>query len=188
MLENSDEARFSAARVVRSGLLAVLLLAIALAAPVLAAPVLAGEPLPQPSGRVILTVSGAIENTNGDGVARFDRAMLELLGVTEISTSTSWTDGVSRFEGVLARDVLKAVGAGGDQVSAQALNDYTIDIPVSDFESYDVLFAFRMDGVELTARDKGPLWIVYPRDQNPELRNQHVDSKWLWQLVKFDVK
>ena len=183
MLRNFDESRFPVARIVRGGWLAVFVLALALAAPALA-----GEPLPQPSGRVILTISGAIENTNGSGVARFDRAMIERLGVTEINTSTSWTDGVTRFEGVLARDLLDAVGASGDQISARALNDYVIDIPFSDFESYDVLFAFRMDGIDLTPRDKGPLWIVYPRDRHAELRNQKVDAKWIWQLVKLDVQ
>jgi hypothetical protein len=171
------------ARSVRGGLLAVVLLAASAAMPALA-----GESLPEPSGRVILTISGAIENTNGDGVARFDRAMLEEIGVTQINTSTSWTDGVTKFEGVLARDLLKVVGATGENVSARALNDYAIDIPFSDFESYDVLFAFRMDDVELTPRDKGPLWIVYPRDTSPELRNQNIDARWLWQLVQLDIE
>ncbi len=154
----------------------------------LAAPTLANEPLPEPAGRVILTISGAIDHTNADGTARFDRAMLERIGVTRVATSTSWTDGISAFEGVLARDLLRAVGATGDVVSAQALNDYAIEIPTSDFESYDVLFAFRMDGVDLTRRDKGPLWIVYPRDEHSELRNQKADAKWIWQLVKLDIK
>ena len=183
MLRRLDRSPMARVRFVRGGLFAVLLLAATVAMPALA-----GEPLPEPSGRVILTISGAIENTNGDGVARFDRAMLERIGVTRIDTSTSWTDGVTKFEGVLARDLLKAVGATGENVSARALNDYAIDIPFSDFESYDVLFAFRMDGVDLTPRDKGPLWIVYPRDENPELRNQNVDAKWLWQLAKLDVR
>lgn len=183
MLRKLDLSPLAIAHSLRGGLLAAVLLAASTALPALA-----GESLPEPSGQVILTISGAIENTNGDGVARFDRAMLEQIGVTQINTSTSWTDGVTKFEGVLARDLLKAVGATGENVSARALNDYAIDIPFSDFESYDVLFAFRMDDVELTPRDKGPLWIIYPRDSNPELRNQNIDAKWLWQLVQLDIK
>ena len=35
--------------------------------------------LPEPQGPVILEVRGAIENTNGEGVAAFDREMLESL-------------------------------------------------------------------------------------------------------------
>ncbi len=154
----------------------------------IATPVLASEPLTQPAGRVILTVSGAIEHANADGIARFDRAMIERIGITKIATTTSWTDGVTQFEGVLARDLLRAVGATGDVVTARAINDYSIEIPRSDFESYDVLFALRMNGVDLTRRDKGPLWVVYPRDKHPELRDPKVDAKWIWQLVQLDIK
>ncbi len=183
MISRLDALRPEPAARIRGGLISALFLIIALVTPSLAS-----EPLAQPAGRVILTISGAIENTNGDGVARFDRAMLEEIGIIKIATSTSWTDGVTKFEGVLARDLLRAVGATGDVVTARALNDYSIEIPRSDFDDYDVLFALRMDGVDLTPRDKGPLWVVYPRDEHPELRNQKVDARWLWQLVNLDVR
>lgn len=161
--------------------LALLFLAIAVH------PAPAIEPLSRPTGGVILTVTGDIGRTNAEGRAEFDRTMLKAIGTTELTTSTSWTDGRSVFEGVLARDVLRAVGAQGDTVTATALNDYSIEIPVSDFQKYRVLFALSMDGAELTVRDKGPIWIVYPRDDHPELRNQNVDSKWIWQLAKIDI-
>ncbi len=153
-----------------------------------AGPAIGGSQLAEPSGRVILTISGAIDRTNGDALARFHRKMLEELGTTTITTTTSWTDRPQEFEGVLARDVLKAVGANGATVAATALNDYQITVPASDFEKYDVLFATHMNGVELNARDKGSIWIVYPRDDHKELRNQKVDAKWLWQLSKISVQ
>ena len=152
------------------------------------APALADTPLAKPSGRVILTISGAIDHTNADGRAEFDRKLLQQLGTTAFATSTTWTDGTPEFEGVLARDILKAVGARGTTALAVALNDYSFEIPIADFEDYPVLFALRMNGVELTARDKGPIWIVYPRDQHRELRNQMTESKWVWQLARIDVR
>lgn len=146
------------------------------------------ESLAQPTGRVILTVSGAIERTNMDGQADFDRAMLERLGTTDLATSTSWTDGVPEFKGVLVRDVLRAVGAHGTVVTATALNDYSLEIPIADFDNYQVLFALEMNGTELTARDKGPIWIVYPRDDHSELQDGIFDLKWVWQLAKIEIK
>ena len=83
-------------------------------------PAIGGSQLAEPEGRVILTISGAIDRTNGDALARFDRKMLEVLGTTTITTSTSWTDGPQEFEGGLARDVLKAVGANGGTIAATA--------------------------------------------------------------------
>jgi hypothetical protein len=147
----------------------------------------AAEPLPQPSGPVILAIGGAIEQTNAGGEARFDRAMLEALGSATIETSTVWTDGVKRFEGVPLRKVLERVGARGTRLHAQALNDYEVVLPVSDLQ-YDPLLAMRMDGRELTVRDRGPLWIVYPRDALPALRNARQDSHWVWQLRRLVVE
>ena len=144
--------------------------------------------LPQPQGRVILTVGGTIAATNGDAKASFDRDMLAELGLRTVRTSTTWTDGVKTFEGVLARDLLARVGAKGSKVTATALNDYAIDIPMSDFETYDVLLALRMDGKDLLPRDKGPVWIVYPRDEKPELRDPRFDSRWVWQLKALQVR
>jgi hypothetical protein len=146
------------------------------------------EPLPRPTGTVVLVVAGGVANTNVAAEARFDRAMLEKLGVRSLRTSTTWTTGVKTFEGVLARDVMAAAGAKGTEVRAVALNDYAVTIPMADFEHYDVLVAFRMDGQDLTARDKGPLWIVYPRDAHRELNDAKFDARWAWQLKRLDVK
>lgn len=148
----------------------------------------AAEALPTPAGTVILTVSGAIQRTNSGSDARFDRAMLEKLGVKTLRTSTTWTSGVNEFQGVLARDLLEAVGAKGAEVRAIAINDYEVTIPTEDFQRYDVLLAFRMDGKDLTARDKGPIWIVYPRDDHRELNDANFDARWAWQLKRLIVK
>lgn len=149
---------------------------------------LGADALPRPTGAVVLTVSGGIANTNAGADARFDRAMLEKLGVRALRTSTTWTTGIKTFEGVLARDVMKTVGAQGAEVRAVALNDYAVSIPMADFERYDVLLAFRMDGQDLTARDKGPLWVVYPRDAHRELNDSKFDARWAWQLKRLEVK
>jgi hypothetical protein len=151
-----------------------------------AAPALA-DPLPAPTGEVILTVSGAIANTNGEGTAAFDRAMLEALGTAAITTSTTWTEGTPTFTGVPAAAVMAAVGAGGQTAVANALDDYTQSIPITTLAESGALLAFAMDGEPLPA-DRAPLWIVWPRDAKPELATEAMDSFWVWQLVRFDVR
>src|SRR6478735_7606587 len=85
-----------------------------------------------PTARDVLTVTGRISRTNSGREFHFDRATLEGLGVVTISTTTRFTDGRKTFEGVLLRDVLAYVGARGEWVRAQALNDYETMIPLSD--------------------------------------------------------
>ena len=144
-----------------------------------------------PAGAPILTVSGAIGNTNADGrtgrVARFDRDMLEALGTAGFRTSTPWFDTPVRFDGVPMTRLLQEVGALGKTVTAIALNDYTTDIPVTDFRRYGVILALKRDGAYMPVREKGPLFIVYPFDAHPELRSELHYSRSAWQVAELAV-
>jgi hypothetical protein len=146
------------------------------------------EPLPQPSGEVLLSVAGAIETTNAEGEARFDRAMLEALGMERLETSNPFEPGVHVFEGPRLSAVLDRVGARGSTVTAKALDGYEIDIPFSDAADYGVLLAMRWNGETMTVRRKGPIWIVYPVDQNPELNIESFSSRSIWQLSRLTVR
>ncbi len=144
--------------------------------------------LDRPKGDPVLTVSGSVANPNSGQQAVFDRRMLAALPQHEIRTSTEWTDGVKLFRGPLVRDILAAAGASGSVAVATALNDYAVEIPLGDFSAFPVILAMSMDGEALTVRTKGPLWIVYPRDDHRELRNSEMNSRWIWQLRSLEVR
>ncbi|MBV6633051.1 MAG: molybdopterin-dependent oxidoreductase [Alphaproteobacteria bacterium] len=105
-----------------------------------------------------------------------------------IRTTTDWTDGITEFQGPLARDILTVAEGAGDTVRAVAVNDYAVEIPMSDFWDYDVILATSMNGQPLSLRDKGPIWVVYPRDEHPELQSVEHNDKWIWQLKEIIVK
>ncbi len=146
------------------------------------------QELPRPEGETVLEVHGDIANTNAGGVAYFDITMLKALPRTRLETSTAVTDGVRRFDGFLMRDLLGLVVANGSTVTASALNDYVIDFDAREFDQFDVLVAYEMDGAPLLPSDKGPLWIVYPRDRHPELQDIRYDYRWVWQLRRLDIR
>ena len=147
----------------------------------------AAAPLASPQAEPILTVSGKIANTNDGAVARFDRQMLEALGTVTLRTMTPWYDHVVEFEGVSMKALMQHVGAEGTQVTATALNDYRGTIPLSDFDSFKVILAMKRDGVDMPIRDKGPLFIVYPYDSDPELANGLYYSRSVWQVKELEV-
>jgi len=146
------------------------------------------DSLSSTEGQVVLTVSGSISNTNADDKADFDMTMLEAMPSHIIETTTPWNDGVTEFKGVLARDLMSRVGAQGEHVLAIALNDYQFKIPLSDFDQYDVVVAYRVNGERMRIRDKGPLWIVYPMDSHESLQNETTHSKMVWQLRRLVVE
>ena len=150
----------------------------------LAAGVFALLAMPLNAETPLLTITGQIVP---DTVA-LTRADLEALPQHQLTTATTVTDGTPAFEGFLMRDLLHRVGAEGEEVIAIALNDYRVAIPLSDFHEYDVIGALSMDGETLSPRDKGPIWIVYPRDDHQALQDIRYDTRWVWQLSSLHVQ
>jgi hypothetical protein len=146
------------------------------------------QALEAPSGPIVLTLSGQLRHPNDGNQAQFDMAMLERLPQTSFSTRTPWYAQPRQFTGPLLRDVLRAAGAHGTQLTARALNDYRVTIPFEDAQRFDLIIARLLDGAPMPVRDKGPLFVVYPFDAQPELRNAVYYSRSAWQLRSIDVR
>lgn len=144
--------------------------------------------LPEPNGEVILTISGKLTRHNGKGIVRLDRAMLEMIGTHEIVTQTFYSSKASKWRGVLMRNLLAYIGAKGDDIEVVALDRYRAVIPRSDFEKYDVILALEQNDEKLTVRSRGPSRIIYPSDQNEELRAPEYGARLVWQIEKMIIK
>lgn len=155
----------------------------------LSGPLPASEtPLPMPSGEVVLTVSGRIDATNSGDLAVLDVAALEAMGPVNFETTTIWTDGVQTFRGVPLATLMERLGAEGEMISASALNDYTVEIPLTDAVEGGPIVAFEQNGKQLSVRDKGPLWIVYPYDSRTDYQAEVIYARSIWQLARIEVK
>jgi hypothetical protein len=116
----------------------------------LATPFALMRPAASSSSDTILTISAPQPAVTVD----LDLAALEQMPHHTIATSTPWTEGVSSYEGVLVRDLLRRLGVSGVTVKLTALNDYAITIPAADFNKYDVVLAYARDGQAMPVRDK----------------------------------
>ncbi|MCO0638165.1 oxidoreductase, partial [Lutimaribacter sp. EGI FJ00014] len=141
-----------------------------------------------PTEQPILTIEGNIGVTNAEGKALFDRPMLEAMGMATIETTTPWFDGPVKFEGVPADRIMEVVAADGTEVVAVALNDYRTTIPLADFEEHGVILALKRGGEYMQVSDKGPLFIVYPYDSDPQLHSQQFYARSVWQLARLIVR
>ncbi|MGS3183800.1 molybdopterin-binding oxidoreductase [Aeromonas taiwanensis] len=122
----------------------------------------------------------------GKGEAVLTRAEFEALPQTEVKTGTPWTEGEHLYRGVLLRDLLGAYGLKSQEIKALAINDYWAVLPKADGDKYAVLLAEKQDGKPLTLRNKGPLWIVYPLSDHPELDKELYHNRMVWQLAAIE--
>lgn len=124
------------------------------------------------------------------------RSALMALPQTRIETSTIWTSGVPVFEGPTLHALLQAHGLlpqpepDSPDVSAIpdatlrliALNGYRVDMPLRELGQQAPVLALTRDGALLTARDKGPVWVIYPYDADRAWRSEIVYARSIWQL------
>lgn len=162
------------------------LFAAAIALVLSAVPAFAGD-IAKPAGTPVLQVSGLIANTTDGKTAEFDLAGLEALGMHTTTTKTPWYDGAKTFEGPLGSALLDAVGATGTTLKVTALNDYVTEIPVADFREHPVILATKLDGEPMSVRDKGPIFVIYPFDDEPALNNETYFGRSAWQVKSIEV-
>lgn len=144
--------------------------------------------LDAPKGKVVLSIGGNIQFKNSGDQADFDMDMLMALPQHSFTTSSPWYKEAKKFTGPLLRDVLAAAGAQGTNLKAFALNNFKVEIPVADTRQFPVMLARLMDDKPMLIRDKGPLFIIYPFDTQPELHSARYYSRSAWQLRTLDIR
>lgn len=159
--------------------------------------------LATPQDAVVVTVAGAIENTNRgpfdpatdfflkyhevnfDKAAAFDRAMLQQLGMHEVELALDDWPAPVRLEGPRLKDLVAAVGGSGKTISLMALDGYASEISWEDLETLDWIVGVRQDGKELGLGQRGPLWVVYT---HPDGRKLTTDDELRWPWATFYIE
>jgi hypothetical protein len=96
---------------------------------------------------------------------------------------------LTTFQGPSLRSVLNDIDVDRTaNLKMVALNDYASKVPASDAFTYGVILAVLRDGEVMSVRDKGPIWVIYPMDDNPELQREIFNSRLVWQLKSISVE
>lgn len=115
----------------------------------------------------------------------------DLLALPQISfdTATVWSTEVSSFSGPSLTAVLNAAGvdAANSGVRLYAINDYNVEFPAAQIEQDSPILANRINGEAFSIRDKGPLWLVFPFDEDPRYQTEEIFALSVWQLTQIDV-
>lgn len=139
-------------------------------------------------GQPILTVSGPQATL----VSRWAEEDFSKLEWRELATSTPWTQGVQHFKGPLLRDVLIAhfkdeADLASRTLRFKAMNGFSVEFLAIDAWDFDCIVARELNGKPMRIRDKGPLWLIYPRDNDPRLKDVLREERWVWQLDRIQI-
>lgn len=149
-----------------------------------------GDEIPSPDGPVVLIITGKIGVTNVEDSLQFDMETLEAMGLVEYKARDE--EGTGReavFRGILLShlfEIAQVIDAA-EAFEAVALNDYVIEIPLDDVNSYPVLLATTIDGQTMNVEELGPTRIVYP-NLSYDLDSNRYNPRWIWQVKSFNIK
>ncbi|MDX2100283.1 MAG: molybdopterin-dependent oxidoreductase [Leptolyngbyaceae cyanobacterium bins.59] len=92
---------------------------------------------------------------------------------------------VYEFRGVPVRTLLQRTGLkpGVQSVTFVAYDGYRAVVPVTDLERYSILLATERDQNPIPRADGGPLYLVFPFTDVPEIRNRYPGSRWVFYVT-----
>lgn len=139
---------------------------------------------------VFLTISGRIGKTTNNIDRTYELSEREFLALptSTVTTSTPWTP-KSEFVGPLLSDLLKVVAAKGNNIRLMALDDFSVEVDADYLSKFGTILATTKDGVRMTVRDFGPIFVMFPRDRfRTELDTPVGASNMVWQLCGIEVE
>lgn len=147
-----------------------------------------GDPIPEPVGPTVLTLTGMISNRNVADRLNFDMQTLERVGLIEYEVDDPFLKRSVTYRGPLLRDVLEVAGisASAKELFATALNDYSTTIPL-EVNKWPVIIATSRDGKPMPIEDDGPLEIVFP-SKHFNIDPVQYNQMWVWQLRELAVR
>ena len=149
-----------------------------------------GDAIPAPTGDPILTVSGQIGVKNAGDTLVLDMATLEKFGLVEYAVNDPWLNAKNTYQGVLLSEFLKFVDASDTATTLKiiALDDYAVDITITDIEKWTVLLATQTNGAYMTIENNGPTRVIFPYDFYPEIDQLTYKDLWVWNIASMEIK
>lgn len=133
----------------------------------------------------LVSASDTLGIKNGDVSIELSTDDIANLTQTSFETTTIWTEGEIEFSGPSLKSVLELADITDGVVSLTAINEYTIEIAVSDITDDAPIVANKMNGKPFNRREKGPYWIVFPYDSDKKYQQEEIYAVSIWQLVSI---
>ena len=145
----------------------------------------AGVSIPEPGSKPVLTIKGAITESNSANGVELDVETLAEMPSTQADVYEPFVKEDVSFTGVLLDDLLEIVGmeSGSGSIFMQALDDYSMELSIADFSEAGAMVAIEEDGKPIKIRHGGPARIVFLTDGKIAANT----DMWIWSVNRMKV-
>jgi hypothetical protein len=135
-----------------------------------------------------LTVSGQI----GKPAGTLAWAELDKMATTTVETINAQNPQrttPTKFRGVLVRDVLDrfAASPAASEATMVSVDGFRATVQIADARANRMLLAIEADGKPIANADGGPIFLVHPWSESPEMRARYVDRFWAFYVTHVVV-
>lgn len=135
-----------------------------------------------------LTIQGQIQKRSV-----WKLSELQKLSPQEIKTTnphnTENREAIQTFQGIKISQLLEKseVDSGVKEVTFLSSNNYRVTVSLEDLRKYPILLAWGKDGQPLSRSQGGPLYLVFPYSDYPELLDKYSDAFWAFYVTDMVV-
>ena len=116
----------------------------------------------------------------------FTAADLAALDQHTYATDYPLAGAVRQFEGPRLSDVLAAAGASGAGARLTALDGYQVELDADRITAHEPILAVTESGAPLAVGALGPVFLVWPRRDDPALADMQ-DDDWPWCVFAIEA-
>lgn len=139
-------------------------------------------------GATMLTVTGSINEKNAGDNYEFTLEDLKA-NATKQSVTDPWVKQKGEYTGVTLQKILEITKAEGATTLTLVCKDgMKVDVAAEDVLKYPIMLAFELNGKPIDEKGGGPVKVVYPYDDYPELKQKYTPDQWAWYVEKVEIK
>ena len=142
-----------------------------------------GDPIPAPTGKAVLRVTGVESGNAGAHTTAMDFRTLEQMPRVKVRVYEPFLKHSMSFSGVRMSDLLAVIGVSpsAGSIYMHALDDYHVAFTRAQLTASGAVLATRADGARIAIRDGGPIRIIHSRSG----RVAENDDNWIWSVDRM---
>ncbi len=142
-----------------------------------------GDPIPAPTGKVVLRVTGVESGNAGAHATALDFRTLEQMPRVNVRVYEPFLKRDMSFSGVRMSDLLAVIGVSpsADSIYMHALDDYHVTFTRAQLVASGAILATRANGARIPIKDGGPIRVIHSRSG----RTADNGDNWIWSVDRM---
>lgn len=147
----------------------------------------AGE-CPDLGDKAAFAIHGFEAKSGKSTSVRFTRADILAHTSKYMVMERPWENTPVAFDGPLLAELISASGLAGKRITINSENNYSIELPLENADSFSAIAKMQLDGFMYSIREGGPLFLLHHVVSKTNGGKQRFDSYSIWKVCEIFIQ